>query len=149
MMDASKSVPEGDSSASKEISSTTSGTSNMDGEDTSAHITGLPLILTMIALCAGMFCFALDITIIATAIPRITDEFHALQDIGWYGSAYLLTTCALQLPFGKVYGFFNPKWVFLGSLFIFEVGSAICGAAPNSVALIVGVRASHACKLLN
>jgi len=30
--------------------------------------------------------------IIATAIPKITDEFPgSIQDVGWYGSAYLLT----------------------------------------------------------
>jgi hypothetical protein len=28
----------------------------------------------------------LDNTIIATAIPRITDDFHSLKDVGWYGS---------------------------------------------------------------
>ena len=31
--------------------------------------------------------------IIAVAIPRITDEFHDLNDVGWYGSAYLLPAC--------------------------------------------------------
>lgn len=30
------------------------------------------------------------------------------------------------------------KWVYLTAIFIFEVGSAICGAAPNSITLIVG-----------
>lgn len=70
---------------SKETSSTTFSSSNMDGDVNPAHITGLPLTLTMVALCAGIFCVALDITIIATAIPRITDDFLALQDIGWYG----------------------------------------------------------------
>lgn len=58
--------------------------------------------------------------------------------MGWYGSAYLLTTCAFQLFFGKLYTFFSIKWVYLIALFIFEVGSAVCGAAPNSPALIVG-----------
>lgn len=24
------------------------------------------------------------------AIPRITNEFHSLEDIGWYGSAYTI-----------------------------------------------------------
>jgi MFS family permease len=81
---------------------------------------------------------ALDNTIIATAIPRITDQFNSLNDIGWYGSAYLLTNCALQLIFGKLYTFYNIKWVYLGALFIFEVGSLICGVAPNSMALIIG-----------
>lgn len=79
-----------------------------------------------------------DNTIIATAIPRITDQFQALEDVGWYGSAYLLTTCAFQLFFGKLYTFYSIKWVYMTALFIFEVGSVICGAAPNSTALIIG-----------
>lgn len=28
---------------------------------------------------------------LGTAIATITDEFHSLQDTGWYGSAYLFT----------------------------------------------------------
>uniref|UniRef100_L2FXT1 MFS aflatoxin efflux n=1 Tax=Colletotrichum fructicola (strain Nara gc5) TaxID=1213859 RepID=L2FXT1_COLFN len=59
-------------------------------------------------------------------------------DIGWYGSAYLLTSCAFQLLFGKLYAFFDIKTVFTITVVIFEVGSAICGSAPNSVAFIFG-----------
>ena len=55
-----------------------------------------------------------------------------------YGSSYLLTNCSFQLFYGRIYTFFNPKNVFLAALVIFEVGSAICGAAPSSIALIVG-----------
>lgn len=40
--------------------------------------------------------------------------------------------------FGKLYTFLNIKWVFLVALIIFEIGSAICGAAPNSIAFIIG-----------
>jgi MFS family permease len=79
-----------------------------------------------------------DNTIIATAIPRITDEFKALNDVGWYGSSYLLTTCAMQLIFGKFYTYYSIKWVYIAALGIFELGSLICGVAPNSTALIVG-----------
>jgi MFS family permease len=50
----------------------------------------------------------------------------------------LLTTCAFPLVFGKLYTFFPVKWVFLGAIGVFEVGSAVCGAAPTSEALIVG-----------
>lgn len=53
-------------------------------------------------------------------------------------SAYLLTTCAFQLLFGKFYTFFSIKWVYLIAIGIFELGSLICGAAPTSVALIIG-----------
>jgi MFS family permease len=79
-----------------------------------------------------------DNTIIATAIPRITDQFHALNDVGWYGSAYLLTTCSFQLIFGKLYTFYSIKYVYLAALFLFELGSLICGVAPSSTALILG-----------
>jgi len=72
------------------------------------------------------------------AIPQITDDFNSLTDVGWYGSAYLLTFCAFQLLFGKLYTFFPVKAVFLTSILIFEVASALCGAAPNSIAFIVG-----------
>ncbi|KAF2742530.1 MFS general substrate transporter [Sporormia fimetaria CBS 119925] len=96
------------------------------------------LAVILIALCLTTFCVALDNTIIATAIPSITDEFHSLEDVGWYGAVYLLTTCALQLQFGTIYSMFSTKWVFLSALFVFEIGSLICGAAPNSLALIIG-----------
>jgi MFS family permease len=54
------------------------------------------------------------------------------------GSAYLFTLCAFQLFFGKLYTLFSIKWVFITSVAIFELGSAICGGAPTSAALIVG-----------
>ncbi|KAF9266282.1 MFS general substrate transporter [Marasmius fiardii PR-910] len=81
---------------------------------------------------------ALDNTIIATAIPKITDHFHSLDDVGWYGSAYLLTTASFQLMFGKFYTYFSIKWTFIAAITIFEIGSLICGAAPTSDALIAG-----------
>ena len=43
-----------------------------------------------------------------------------------------------MLVFGRLYGFYSPKWVFLITIAMFEVGSAICGAAPNSKAFIIG-----------
>ncbi|KAK8868908.1 MFS general substrate transporter [Apiospora arundinis] len=92
----------------------------------------------MVSVFMAMFLVALDRTIIGTAIPKITDEFRSVGDIGWYGSAYQLTTAASQLLFGRIYRFYDIKWTFLISVFIFEAGSAICGAAPSSVVFIVG-----------
>lgn len=80
----------------------------------------------------------LDRSILATAIPDITSEFNSLDDVAWYGSSYLLTTCAFQLPFGKLYAEFTAKWVFIAALAIFEIGSIVAAAAPSSVALIIG-----------
>ena len=74
----------------------------------------------------------------ATAIPEITDDFHSIEDIGWYGSAYMLTTAIFNPLFGRIYQLYPTKWVFLASIFVFEVGSTLCGAAPSSDAFIVG-----------
>ncbi|KAH7007565.1 hypothetical protein EDB80DRAFT_684790 [Ilyonectria destructans] len=45
------------------------------------------------------------------------NRVKTLIDVGWYASAYLSTTC---------------------TLFVFELGSLICGVAPTSTALIIG-----------
>lgn len=58
----------------------------------------------------ALFLVALDRTILATAVPRITDEFHSLGDVGWYASSYMLTTSASQLLFGRIYKFYPTKW---------------------------------------
>lgn len=50
----------------------------------------------------------------------------------------MLTGCAFQLLFGRIYTFYSPKIVYLSCIGLFEVGSAICGAAPNSTVFIVG-----------
>jgi hypothetical protein len=107
-------------------------------EDRTDYPHGLKLITLIIALDLAVFLVALDQTIIATAIPKITDRFNSVNDIGWYGSAYFLTSTALQPTFGKIYKVFPIKWVFLAAITVFEIGSLLCAVAPNSTALIVG-----------
>ncbi|ERF74671.1 hypothetical protein EPUS_00801 [Endocarpon pusillum Z07020] len=107
-------------------------------DDESKYPKTLPLVLLTFGLCMSTFVVALDNTIIATAIPRITTVFDSLNDVGWYGSSYLLTTTSLQPSFGKVYTYFNIKWTYIVALIIFEIGSVICAAAVNSTMLIVG-----------
>jgi hypothetical protein len=75
---------------------------------------------------------ALDGTIVATAIPKITDEFHGLDLVGWYGSAYFLTLGSFQSTWGKAYKYFPLKITFLCSVFVFELGSLICGTSIMS-----------------
>ncbi|TQN64878.1 putative efflux pump gsfJ [Colletotrichum shisoi] len=100
--------------------------------------TGIRLTFIVVALVLSIFLVALDMTIVATAIPKITDEFRGLDQVAWYGSAFFMCVAAFQSTWGKAYKYFPLKTSFLLSIFIFEVGSLICGVAPNSVALIVG-----------
>ncbi|KAJ5464993.1 MFS general substrate transporter [Penicillium daleae] len=80
----------------------------------------------------------LDGSIIPVAIPAITSQFDSLLDIGWYGGAYQLASSAVQPPSGKIYTYFSTKWSFLAFFAVFELSSALCGAAQSSNILIVG-----------
>ncbi|KAJ6544206.1 major facilitator superfamily domain-containing protein [Mycena capillaripes] len=99
---------------------------------------GLQLALITFALCLSVFLVALEFTATATAIPKITDQFQSLDDVGWYASAYLLTTASFQLLFGKFYAFLSIKWVYIFAILTFEVGSFVSGIAPTSDVLIIG-----------
>ncbi|KAL0944550.1 major facilitator superfamily transporter [Colletotrichum truncatum] len=107
-------------------------------ETQAEYPTGMALGLIVFALVLSIFLIALDMTIVATAIPKITDEFKGLDQVSWYGSAFFMTVAAFQSTWGKAFKYFSLKYSFLLSIFIFEVGSLICGVAPNSIALIVG-----------
>jgi hypothetical protein len=65
------------------------------------------VILIVASLLITVFLVALDQTIIGTAIPKITDQFHSVGDVGWYGSAYFLTSTALQPTYGRIYKILN------------------------------------------
>lgn len=104
------------------------------------------LTLIISSLCLAIFLVALDQTIIAPALGAITAQFQSVKDIGWYGSAYLLTTTALQPMYGTVYKYFNVKIAYLAAVFIFEIGSLISAVAPSSVAFIVGRAIAGVCR---
>lgn len=109
-----------------------------ESEDESKYLSGFKLAILSLGLCLTTFVIALDNTIIATAIPKITTVFNSLEDVGWYGSSYLLTTCSLQPSFGKIYTYFDVKFTYLFALLLFEVGSIICAAATSSPMFIIG-----------
>ena len=78
------------------------------------------LAIVTASLCLGTFLVALDTTIISVAVPKIATDFQAINDVRWYGSAYLLTVTAFQPAFGSVYRLFNTKLIYLLSILIFE-----------------------------
>lgn len=48
-------------------------------------------LLVGAALFLAVFLVGLDQTIVATALPKISDHFESLNDVGWYASAFFLT----------------------------------------------------------
>ncbi|KAI0424152.1 efflux pump [Xylaria sp. FL1042] len=99
---------------------------------------GAKLWLILIAVTLASFIMLLDMTIVATAIPRITNDFSSLPDIGWYGSAYTLASAALQPLTGHFYSNLSTKWTFLSFITVLEAGSLVCGFARSSTVFIIG-----------
>ncbi|KAF1979065.1 MFS general substrate transporter [Bimuria novae-zelandiae CBS 107.79] len=127
-------VPEDKAQAALE---TTNDDAHVETADSTYVSTGV-LSVVVISVCCASFLVGLDQTIVAGAAPRITISFHALGDIGWWASAYLLTSASLQLVYGRLYTLFSTKWTYISAIAIFSIGSLICAVAPNSVAFIVG-----------
>jgi MFS family permease len=50
----------------------------------------------------------------------------------------MLTAACFNPISGRIYQLYSTKWIFLLSIVIFEAGSALCGAAPNSITFIIG-----------
>ncbi|KAL6915954.1 hypothetical protein ACHAPO_005406 [Fusarium lateritium] len=117
---------------------TVEGNNDSDNPEDDDYPTGINMFFIVLALVMAVFLFSLDLTIVATAIPKITDEFKGLDKVGWYGAAFFMTVGAFQSTWGKIYKYFPLKTSFLVAIFIFELGSVICGAAPNAEALITG-----------
>ncbi|KAF3002229.1 hypothetical protein E8E14_004398 [Neopestalotiopsis sp. 37M] len=53
-------------------------------KDTAQTLGGLRLASCIVALPMSISIVSLDMTILATAIPRISQEFNNLDDIGWH-----------------------------------------------------------------
>ncbi|KAL8807193.1 MAG: hypothetical protein Q9182_000875 [Xanthomendoza sp. 2 TL-2023] len=129
---------------SDHIPDATSRSNNIDGnmpapvEDSISYPGGLKFAIILASLMVSNFLVALDTTIISTAIPVISQDFHSLQDVGWFVSSYLLTNCSFQLLYGKLYTLFAVKPVFVIAMVIFEIGSLICAVAPSSPVFILG-----------
>ncbi|KAI0968465.1 MFS general substrate transporter [Xylaria arbuscula] len=106
--------------------------------DTSNYLSGWRLHIVIACLFFGSFLIALDLNIINVALPQISTDFKALGDVAWYGTAYLLTITAFQPVYGSMYRYYRTDIVYRLSIVIFEIGSVLCAAAPNSNTFIVG-----------
>ncbi|KAF9700054.1 hypothetical protein EKO04_001716 [Ascochyta lentis] len=108
------------------------------GTEDNEHISGFKLYIALFSIISVFFLVLLDFSILSTAIPYITSDFQRLQDIGWYGSAYVLSSATLQPLSGKFYTYLNAKQTFLFFVMIFEIGSLLCAVSTSSTFFILG-----------
>ncbi|MGI5214586.1 MDR family MFS transporter [Plantactinospora sp. CA-290183] len=84
-------------------------------------------------LMIAMMLAMLDNMIVSTALPRIVGEFGGLNHFTWVVTAYVLGSTVSTPIWGKLGDLYGRKTVFLISIAIFLVGSALCGMSGSDM----------------
>ncbi|KAH6675749.1 putative multidrug resistance protein B [Halenospora varia] len=101
-------------------------------------VTGWKWVLVCVGLYCAIFLYGLDNTVAADIQSAVVETYGDVSQLAWLGTGFPLGSVVTILTFGKAYGMFNVKWLHIGSITVFSIGSAVCGAAPNMNALIIG-----------
>lgn len=84
-------------------------------------------------LLLAMILAMLDNMIVGTAMPRIVGELGGLSHLSWVVTAYVLGTTVSTPIWGKIGDLYGRKNIFLASIVIFMIGSALCGMAGSDI----------------
>ncbi|CAG9953386.1 unnamed protein product [Clonostachys rosea f. rosea IK726] len=107
-------------------------------EEPVRQIRGFRWLAMCISIYITCFLYGLDTTIAADVQGPVVKAFGHIEQLTWLGAGFPLGSVVAVLPVGALYKMFNIKWIFIISVILFEVGSALCGGAPSMSALIVG-----------
>ncbi|MET7736896.1 MDR family MFS transporter [Streptomyces sp. NPDC005402] len=96
--------------------------------------------VVLLALMITMMLAMLDNMIVGTAMPTIVGELGGLEHLSWVVTAYTLATAAATPLWGKLGDMYGRKGVFMSSIVLFLVGSALSGMAQD-MGQLIGFRA--------
>ena len=91
----------------------------------------------LIACMLAMFMAAIEVTIVATAMPTIMSELGGFNLLGWVFSIYLLTQAVTVPLYGRLADMWGRRRVFFIGTSLFLIGSLMCGFAHNMWVLIL------------
>jgi len=93
----------------------------------------------MASLCLTQFITALDVTIIATALPTITRALAAnASEYAWIGSSFTLASTTSSPIWAKLSDLFGVKWTLIAANVMFFVGSLVAALSSSPEMLIGG-----------
>ncbi|MFB7293580.1 MDR family MFS transporter [Actinacidiphila glaucinigra] len=92
--------------------------------------------VVLFGLMIAMLLAMLDNMIIGTAMPTIVGELGGLEHLSWVVTAYTLATAASTPVWGKLGDLYGRKGIFMSSIVIFLIGSALSGMAQDMGQLI-------------
>jgi EmrB/QacA subfamily drug resistance transporter len=90
----------------------------------------------LLAVMLSTALVAIDVTILATAVPSLVGDLGGFSQFPWLFSIYLLAQAVSVPIYGKLSDLFGRKPVMLTGITLFVVGSALCGAAWSMPVLI-------------
>src|SRR3954452_3758588 len=94
--------------------------------------------LVAIAVIFGLFMAVLDTTVVNIALPKLQAVFGAtLNDVQWIITGYTLAQTVSIPLFGFLADRFGSKWIYILSLGLFTLASALCGLSWNVNSMIV------------
>ncbi|THZ18027.1 MFS general substrate transporter [Aureobasidium pullulans] len=99
---------------------------------------GLKWLLVVLSILSSVLLYALDNTITADVIPVIVKDMGGVDKLPWLSVSFMIGGVSFVLPFGSMYAMFDAKKMYIVCIVLFSIGSALCGAAPNVNAFIVG-----------
>lgn len=96
------------------------------------------VMLVFVGLLLAMTAGTLQQTIVATALLTIVGELDGMDHVMWVTTAYVLAATAAMPVYGKVGDLLGRKWLLVGALIVFTIGSVVCGCAFDMRMLIIG-----------
>ena len=85
----------------------------------------------------AVFLFAIDATIVSSAMPTVVSQLGGIDLYSWVFSVYMLTSALATPIFGKLSDLYSRRTLILLAIGAFVLGSAACGAAQSMTQLII------------
>ncbi|MCL6604790.1 MAG: multidrug efflux MFS transporter [Paenibacillus sp.] len=96
------------------------------------------IIPPLLAIIVGMIMVILDSTVVNVAVPELVSYFSSdLKTIQWAITGYTLALSAVIPLAGWMTDKFGSKQVFLTTVIMFVLGSALCSLAQTSTQLVI------------
>ncbi len=85
----------------------------------------------------AVFLFAIDATIVSSAMPTVVSQLGGIDLYSWVFSVYMLTSALATPIFGKLSDLYSRRTLILLAIATFVLGSMACGAAQSMTQLII------------
>ncbi|TDG00556.1 MDR family MFS transporter [Paenibacillus piri] len=93
----------------------------------------------LISLMIGAFFSILNETLLNVAFPELMVELNVTAPtLQWLATGYMLVVGVLVPASALLVQWFTTRQMFLGAMFLFTVGTLVCGAAPHFSVLLIG-----------